>query len=333
MTNTRHDVLGIGNAIVDILASADDDFLIREGLAKGSMNLVDEQRSARLYDAMGAAVEASGGSAANTIAGIASLGGRGAYIGKVKADETGRFFTHDMRAIGVTFDVPPLAEGPATAKSMIFVTPDGERTMNTFLGACHRLTPDDVDPDLVAGSAVTYMEGYLWDPLDAKEAFLKAAGIAHGAGRRVAITLSDSFCVDRFRDEFLHLMRSGIVDTVFANEHELRALYQTADFDTALTALRSDVSLGIVTRSENGAIAIEKDTTVVGLAYPIEKLVDTTGAGDLFASGFLYGLTRGFHHAHSLKLGALAAAEVIQHIGPRPQTSLRALAQENGLEV
>lgn len=333
MLDARHDVLGIGNAIVDILAMADDAFLIREGLAKGSMNLVDEARSTHLYEAMGPAVEASGGSAANTIAGVASLGGRGAYIGKVKADDTGRFFTHDMRAIGVTFDVAPLIEGPATAKSMIFVTPDGERTMNTFLGACHRLTPDDVDPDLVAGSAVTYMEGYLWDPPAAKEAFLKAAAIAHGAGRRVAITLSDSFCVDRFRDEFLHLMRSGIVDTVFANEHELHALYQTADFDTALAALRADTRLGIVTRSENGAIVVEKDETVIGRAFAIDRLVDTTGAGDLFAAGFLHGLTRGFAHAASLKLGALAAAEVIQHMGPRPQVSLRALAQDHGLPV
>jgi sugar/nucleoside kinase (ribokinase family) len=231
----------------------------------------------------------------------------------------------------VTFDIAPLADGPATAKSMIFVTPDGERTMNTFLGACHRLTPADVEPDLVAGSAVTYMEGYLWDPPDAKQAFLKAAGIAHGAGRRVAITLSDSFCVDRYRDEFLHLMRSGTVDTVFANEHELHALYKTADFDTALAALRQDAGLGIVTRSENGAIVVAGGETVVGSAYPIEKLVDTTGAGDLFAAGFLHGLTRGFDHAHSLKLGAMAAAEVIQHVGPRPQTSLKALAAEYGL--
>lgn len=327
----RFDVLTIGNAIVDVFAQTEDDFLVREGLAKGAMILTSEERADHLYAAMGQSVEISGGSAANTAVGVASLGGRTAYFGKVKRDEAGKVFTHDLRAQGTHFETVPLSEGPSTAKSFIFITPDGERTMNTYLGACHLLGPADIEADVVEGAAITYMEGYLWDPQDAKDAFLKAADIAHKAGRRVAITLSDSFCVDRFRGEFLHLMRSGVVDTVFANTQEIKSLYETSDFETALAQVEKDCRLAIVTRSEDGALAIEGGTRVSVPAFPIDKLVDTTGAGDLFASGFLFGLARGLPHLASLKLGALAAAEVIQHVGARPQANLRVLAQENGL--
>lgn len=331
MTDIRFDVLAIGNAIVDVFARTEDDFLVREGLAKGAMILTSEERAEHLYAAMGQSVEISGGSAANTVVGVASLGGRGAYFGKVKADETGRIFTRDLRAQGVHYQTVPLEHGPATARSFIFITPDGERTMNTYLGATHRLGPTDIEEEVVRAAAITYMEGYLWDPQDAKDAFLKAAGIAHAAGRRVAITLSDSFCVDRFRAEFLHLMRSGAVDTIFANEQELRSLYETADIDTALRLVREDVRLAVVTRSERGAVAIESGVETAVPAFPIGRLVDTTGAGDLFASGFLFGLASGLPHERSLRLGALAAAEVIQHVGARPEASLKALAQEHGL--
>src|SRR4051794_21212292 len=240
MTTTRYDVLGIGNAIVDVIARTEDDFLIRQNMRKGGMQLIDEARAETIYEAMGPAIEISGGSAANTTVGVASLGGRAAFVGKVKDDELGRVFAHDIRAAGVAFDTPPDAEGPSTARCYILVTPDGERTMNTFLGAAQDLHPNDIDADAIAGTAITYLEGYLWDPPHAKEAFLKAAGIAHGAGRSVALTLSDAFCVDRYRAEFLDLIRNGTVDIVFANEHELHSLYQTADFQTAIDALRND---------------------------------------------------------------------------------------------
>ena len=272
------------------------------------------------------AMEISGGSAANTVVGVASLGGRGAYFGKVKNDAGGEVFTRDLRAQGIHYETTPLVEGPSTAKSFIFITPDGERTMNTYLGATHRLGPEDIDEDVVRSSAITYMEGYLWDPQDAKDAFLKAAGIAHRAGRRVAITLSDPFCVDRFRGEFLELIRSGIVDTLFANEHELRSLYETSDLQTSIDLVRRDARLTVVTRSEAGAIAVEGEVETSVPAFPIDRLVDTTGAGDLFAAGFLFGLARDMPHIASLKLGALAAAEVIQHVGARPQADLRRLA-------
>jgi sugar/nucleoside kinase (ribokinase family) len=275
----------------------------------------------------------SGGSAANTIVGVASLGARAAYVGKVRDDQIGRLYAHDIRAAGVTFETKPAADGPATGCSYILVTGDGERTMNTYLGAAQDLTPADIDADQVAASAILYLEGYLWDPKSAKEAFVKAAAIAHQAGRQVALTLSDAFCVDRYRDEFLELMRTDTVDLVFANEAELHALYQTADFDTALKQLRSDVRLAAVTRSEKGCVVASKQEVKAVPAFPIEKLVDTTGAGDLFAAGFLFGLSRGFGHENAGRLGALAAAEVIQHIGARPKVSLKALAQQNGLPV
>jgi adenosine kinase len=333
MTSAKYDVLGIGNAIFDVLVQTDESFLAAHEMTKGGMALIDEARALAIYQAMGPATEMSGGSAANTIVGIASLGARAAYVGKVKNDKIGELYTHDIRAAGVAFDTAPATTGPATGCSYILVTPDGERTMNTYLGAAQELTPDDIDPAEIAASAMVYLEGYLWDPKSAKEAFLKASKIAHGAGRQVALTLSDAFCVDRYRDEFLELMRSGTVDVIFANESELHALYQTSDFDTALGQLRSDVTLGVVTRSEKGCVVAAKDGVVGVPAFPIDKLVDTTGAGDLFAAGFLFGLARGASHHNCGRLGALAAAEVIQHIGARPQLSLKELAQQNGLPV
>ena len=282
---------------------------------------------------MGPATEMSGGSAANTIVGVANLGARAAYVGKVKDDQIGRLYTHDIRAAGVAFGTKPASDGPATGCSYILVTPDGERTMNTYLGAAQDLTPADIDAAEIAASHIVYLEGYLWDPKSAKEAFVKAATIAHGAGRQVALTLSDSFCVDRYRDEFLDLMRKGTVDLIFANEAELHALYQTSDFDTALKQLRDDTKLGVVTRSEKGCVVASKDSVVAAPAFPIGRLVDTTGAGDLFAAGFLFGLVRNAGYENAGRLGALAAAEVIQHIGARPQVSLKELAQQNGLPV
>jgi len=331
MPATRFDVLGIGNAIVDVLAKTEDDFLVRQNMRKGGMQLIDEKRADAIYDAMGPAVEISGGSAANTTVGVASFGARAAFVGKVRDDQLGRVFAHDIRAAGVTFETPPASGGPSTARSYILVTPDGERTMNTFLGAAQDLHPNDIDPDTIAATEIIYLEGYLWDPPRAKEAFLKAATIAHGVGRLVALTLSDAFCVDRYRAEFLGLIRDRTVDIVFANEHELHSLYETSDFDTAVNALRADARLAVVTRSEKGCLVVTREQTDAVRATPIERIVDATGAGDLFAAGFLVGLSRGADHRAAAQLGALAAAEVIQHIGARPQASLQALAEQNGL--
>jgi sugar/nucleoside kinase (ribokinase family) len=333
MTDAKHDVLGIGNAIFDVLVKTDEAFLSRHGMAKGSMALIDEARAAAIYGDMGPATEMSGGSAANTIVGLASFGARAAYVGKVKHDQIGGLYTHDIRAAGVAFDTRPATDGPATGCSYILVTGDGERTMNTYLGAAQDLTPDDIDPAQIAASRIVYLEGYLWDPKSAKEAFVKASNIAHEAGRQVALTLSDAFCVDRYRDEFLELMRKGTVDLVFANEAELRSLYETSDFDTALKQLRIDARLGVVTRSEKGCVVASSEGVIAVPAVPVDQLVDTTGAGDLFAAGFLFGLVRGAGYENAGRLGALAAAEVIQHIGARPQVSLKALAQQNGLPV
>jgi len=333
MASTRFDVLGIGNAIVDVIARTDDDFLARQNMRKGTMQLIDEPRAASIYDAMGPAVEVSGGSAANTIVGVASLGGRSAFVGKVKDDELGRVFAHDIRAAGVAFATPPASAGPSTARCYVLVTPDGERTMNTFLGAAQDLHPNDIDADAVAAAQIVYLEGYLWDPPHAKEAFVKAAKIAHGAERDVALTLSDAFCVDRYRAEFLDLIRSGTVDLVFANERELHSLYETADFDTALNALRNDARLAVVTRSEKGCLVVTREETDVVPADPVERVVDATGAGDLFAAGFLVGLSRGVDYRTAARLGALSAAEVIQHLGARPETSLKDLARDNGFEL
>ena len=331
MTVARYDVLGIGNAIVDVIARAEEDFLLRQGMRKGGMALIDAGRAEGIYAAMGPAVEVSGGSAANTIVGVASIGARAAFIGKVKDDLLGRAFAHDIRAAGVTFATTPAADGAPTGRCYVLVTPDGERTMNTFLGAAQDLHPADIDADMIAASAITYLEGYLWDPRNAKDAFLKAAKIAHDAGRIVALTLSDAFCVDRYRGEFLQLMRSKTVDLIFANETELHSLYQTADFDAAAAALRADVEAAVVTRSEKGCLVIGPDGTEAVPAFPVERVVDTTGAGDLFAAGFLCGLARGADDRTCGRLGALAAAEVIQHLGARPEVSLKDLARENGL--
>jgi adenosine kinase len=333
MTATKYDVLGIGNAIFDVLVQADEAFLAAHGMTKGGMALIDENRATAIYRDMGPATEMSGGSAANTIVGLASLGARAAYVGKVRDDQIGRLYTHDIRAAGVAFETRPAADGPATGCSYILVTPDGERTMNTYLGAAQELMPADIDAAEVAASGIVYLEGYLWDPKSAKEAFVKASTIAHESGRQVALTLSDSFCVDRYRGEFLELMRGGTVDLVFANEAELHSLYQTSDFEGALKQLRADVGLGVVTRSEKGCVVASVDGVTAVPAFPIQKMVDTTGAGDLFAAGFLFGLVRGAGHEAAGRLGALAAAEVIQHIGARPQVSLKELAQQNGLPV
>ncbi len=326
------DVLCLGNAIVDIIAPVDDDFLLAQNVAKGGMNLIHEQRAEQLYGAMGAVTVVSGGSAANTAVGIASLGARAGYVGKVRDDEVGGLFARDLRATGVAFDTAPAGEGPATARSFILVTPDGQRTMNTYLGACQNLTVGDIDEPTVRAAGIVYLEGYLWDPPAAKQAFVKAAGIAHAEGRRVALTLSDSFCVDRYRAEFLDLMRTGTVDIVFSNESELHALYQTADFDTALAALRAERNvLGVVTRGAEGSVVATREAAVAVGAFAIDRLVDSTGAGDLFAAGFLAGLSQGQDHRACARLGALAAAEVIQHLGARPATSLADLARQNGL--
>ena len=337
MTDTRFDVLGIGNAIVDVLARAEDDFLVREGLVKGSMRLIDAAEAERLYDHMGPAKEISGGSAGNTIAALAGLGARAAYFGKVADDHLGRAFSHDIRAVGVHFETAPLLriapDHAPTARSMILVTPDGERTMNTFLGACTHLGPDDVDPDVVAASEVVYLEGYLWDPPAAKEAFRKASKIAHAHGRRVALTLSDSFCVDRWRAEFLDLMLTGVVDLVFANQAEVKSLYETADIEAGIAALRADVALAAVTLSEEGSLVATAEGVVRVPASPVETVVDTTGAGDLYAAGFLFGLTRGWEPAGCAELGGLLAAEIIGHVGARSQTDLADLVRQAGFPL
>src|SRR5215204_2404573 len=287
MAEAKFDVLTIGNAIVDVLAHTEEDFLVREGLVKGSMRLIDGAEADRLFDHMGPAQLISGGCAGNTAAGVASFGGRAAFIGKVADDELGKFFRHDMNALGIHFPAAPLTDGTPTARSMILITPDSERTMNTYLAACQELSPADIDRPTVESAAITYLEGYLWDPPKAKEAFRIAAGVAHKAGRKVAITLSDSFCVDRFRDEFLELMRSGALDIVFANRHEVLSLYQTGDFETAIACLERDVGLAVVTMSAEGSLAIAGGKRVKVPAAPIERIVDLTGAGDLYAAGFL----------------------------------------------
>jgi sugar/nucleoside kinase (ribokinase family) len=331
MTSTRYDVLGLGNAIVDVLARTDDDFLLKQAMRKGSMSLIDEARAGEIYDVMGPAIEISGGSAANTIVGAAGFGARAAFIGRVKNDSLGNVFAHDIRAAGVAFDTAPSSEGPSTGRCYVLVTPDGERTMHTYLGAAQDLHPRDVDEGAVASAAITYLEGYLWDPPHAKEAFRRAATVAHEAKRLVALSLSDAFCVDRWRNEFLHLLRSGTVDLLFCNESELHSLYQTADFDTAIASLRGDAKRAVVTRGVNGCIVIEGQRTTEAPAFPVDKVVDTTGAGDLFAAGFLFGTARQLGDDRAARLGALAAAEVISHLGARPEKSLSALAQENGL--
>jgi sugar/nucleoside kinase (ribokinase family) len=325
------DVLALGNAIVDVIAHTDDDFLAARKLHKGAMQLIDEARAEELYAAMGPATIVSGGSAANTVVGVASLGLRTGFVGKVRDDELGKLYAHDLKAVDVAVGVAAAQDGPATARSFILVTPDGERTMNTYLGASQHLRAEDVDPHTVRAARIVYLEGYLWDPPEAKQAFRKAMTIAHEAGNQVALTLSDPFCVDRYRDEFLALMRDGSIDVLFANIHELKSLYQTAEESAALAALREEGVLGVVTRSAEGALVVTRQETRAIPAAPIERLVDTTGAGDLFAAGFLAGMSLGLDHGDCARLGGLAAAEVIQHIGARPQASLRDLARQEGL--
>jgi sugar/nucleoside kinase (ribokinase family) len=328
------DVLGIGNAIVDVLARAEDDDLHNAGLRKGTMQLVDEARAAEIYAAMGPTTIVSGGSAANTMAGLASLGRSAAFVGKVRDDDAGREFSHDIRKAGVAFETASANDGAATARCLILVTPDGQRTMNTYLGACQALEPEDIDEDAVAAARVLYMEGYLWDPPGAKKAFLRAAKISRAHKRKVALSLSDAFCVDRYRDEFFGLIRDGVVDILFANESELHSLYQTADFDTALAALRAEKNLlGVVTRSEKGVVVAQASGAIAVPAFPVGEIVDTTGAGDLFAAGFLAGYVQEMPHEKSAALGALSAAEVISHFGARPQRDLLQLARDNGLST
>ena len=321
------DVVGIGNAIVDVLSQADEAFLKAQDLIKGSMNLIDGARAEALYAAMGPGVEVSGGSAANTMAGLASLGGRGAFVGKVRNDQLGGIFQHDIRAAGVAFDTPVAADGPPTARCLIFVTPDAQRTMNTFLGAAVELAPHDLDRAGIEGAKVTYMEGYLWDPPNAKAAFQAAAEMAHEAGRKVALSLSDSFCVERHRDSFLELI-GGHVDLLFANEDEIRSLFQVEDFDRALQETRGHCEIAALTRSDKGSVVLAGGEVHVVDAEPVDNVVDTTGAGDLYAAGFLYGYTQGKGLYDCGRIGALAAAEVLSHYGARPETSLEDLVAE-----
>lgn len=325
-----YDVAAIGNAIVDVIAPADDQFLADLDLVKGSMGLIDDARAIFLYEKMAAGIEASGGSAANTVAGIASLGGRAAYIGKVANDQLGNVFQHDIRAIGVSFDTPRLVGGAPTARCLINVTPDGQRTMSTFLGASNQLTVDDVSPDLVASAKILYLEGYLFDPMEARRAFAKATAIARTHGRQIALTLSDSFVVERHRAALLGFIETE-VDILFANAAEVCALFETPDIDAAISALRGKVAIAAVTRSENGSSLLAGDSVTHVEASPVEKVIDTTGAGDQYAAGVLFGLARGRSILECGQLGSLAAGEVISHYGPRPSVSLQALAAKAGL--
>ena len=325
MASGQLDVIGIGNALVDVLSHADEDLIVRQGLAKGTMRLVDEARARALYEAMGPGVEMSGGSAANTVVGVASFGGRAHYVGKVRDDQLGDVFGHDLRATGVGYDTPRATSGPPTGRCLILVTPDAQRTMSTFLGASVRLGPADVDRGLIARGKILYLEGYLFDPPDAQEAFRAAAAIAHAAGRKVALTLSDPFCVERHRAAFLDLVQHH-VDILFANEAEICALYQVRDFDAAVSHVRGHCELAALTRSAKGSVLVQGNRLHVVQAHPVDAVVDTTGAGDLYASGVLYGLAQGLDLPTCGRLGSLAAAEVIAHVGARPMVPLTELA-------
>ncbi|MDO8378934.1 adenosine kinase [Phenylobacterium sp.] len=325
-----YDVAAIGNAIVDVIAPATDDFLSANALDKGAMMLIDEARGVELYGKMAAGIEASGGSAGNTIAGVASFGGRAAYLGKVAKDQLGDVFAHDMRAIGAHFDTPPLTGGPATARSLINVTPDGERTMCTYLGASTEFAADDVDPAIIEGAKIVYLEGYLFDAEAARRAFAKAAGLARGSGRMIAITLSDGFVVERHREALLGFIESQ-VDLVFANDTELMAMFQTDDFNDAMAQMRGKVKIAAVTRGAAGSTIAAAGQTFDVSAYPVEKVVDTTGAGDQYAAGFMFGLAKGRPLNVCGQLGSLAASEVISHYGPRPLVNLKDLAASKGL--
>jgi sugar/nucleoside kinase (ribokinase family) len=321
------DVVGIGNALVDVLSQETDAFLVAQRLTKGAMQLVDGARARELYAAMGSAVEVSGGSAANTIVGVASFGGRAHYIGKVRDDQLGEVFSHDLRAVGVGYTTDPTTTGPATGRCLIVVTPDAQRTLTTYLGASVLLGPGDVDKELIERAEIVYLEGYLFDPPEAQRAFHVAAGLAHAAGRKVALTLSDPFCVGRHRAAFRELVERH-VDLLFANEAEIRALYGAADFDTALQQVRHHCAVAALTRSERGSVVVAGADVHVIDARRLDRVVDTTGAGDLYAAGFLYGLSRGRDLATCGRLGALAAAEIISHVGARPLTPLARLVAE-----
>jgi sugar/nucleoside kinase (ribokinase family) len=327
----EHDVVGIGNAIVDVIARCDDGFLARHGCIKGSMQLVDADAVSRLYGDMGPAVEISGGSVANTMVGVASFGGRAGFIGKTAADQFGQVFGHDIRSAGVTFNTPPVAKGSEpTGRCLVLVTPDGQRTMNTFLGVSPQLGGGEVDAELIASARIVYLEGYLFDRPEAKAAFRQAAAIASRAKRQVALSLSDPFCVDRHRGEFLELIRAS-VDILFANEAEITSLYQTRSFEEAARRAQADTRLAALTRSEKGSVILGAGKSLVVPAAPVAKVVDTTGAGDLYAAGFLYGIAAGRNLEVAGRLGSLAAAEIISHIGARPEKSLRDLARAAGL--
>ena len=328
--STLKDVVGIGNAIVDVLAHADDALLDRHGMAKGAMTLVDAEQAASIYASMGPTVEMSGGSVANTMAGLAALGGTGSYVGKVRDDRFGTLFRHDLDAMGIAMDVRLAGDGPPTARCLILVTPDGQRSMATHLGACVELGPQDIDAEVIGRHRITYLEGYLWDLPEAKEAMLSAAQHACAAGRQVALTLSDPFCVSRHRDSFLELIRSH-VDILFANEQEIISLYQVDDFDAALQRLRGHCDVAALTRSEKGSVLVSGDEVHIIGARPVERVVDTTGAGDLYAAGLLFGLTHGYDLPTSGRIGSIAAAEIISHLGARPEADLQELMR-HGLE-
>jgi sugar/nucleoside kinase (ribokinase family) len=329
LSEATYDVVAIGNAIVDVLSQTDDAFIVSEGMTKGSMQLMFSPEDAdALYAKMGPGIEASGGSAANTVAGIAALGGNCGFIGQVAEDQLGDVFAHDIRAAGVSFTTASRGGEPTTARCLIFVTPDGQRTMNTFLGASQFLPASALDRDMIASGAILYLEGYLWDPEEPRAAMREAIAVARGAGRKVAFTLSDVFCISRHGGDFRKLMADGLIDIMFANENEILALMEVEDFDDAVAQAAAQVPLLVVTRSEKGAIAVSGGRTVAAPAEPIDKVVDTTGAGDLFAAGFLRGQAQGWDLERSLKLGAICAAEIISHVGARPMCDMQALVAQ-----
>jgi sugar/nucleoside kinase (ribokinase family) len=330
MAEKIYDVVGIGNAIVDIIARCDDGFLSKHDLAKGFMRLIDAEEANRLYEAMGPAVERSGGSVANSIAGLASFGAKCGFVGRVAADQFGGIFRHDIRSLGVTYETAPATDGAPTARCLILVTPDGERTMNTFLGASVDFTPEDLDTAMIGAAKIVYLEGYLFDREEAKAAFRTAARVAKASGAKVALSLSDAFCVDRHRADFQALVREG-ADIVFANEKEITTLYQVNSFAEAADAALQDCEMAVLTRSASGSVIVASGATIEMAAEPVPEVVDLTGAGDLYAAGFLYGLTQGAPLPACGRLGSLAAAEVIGHIGARPERPLRKLAKEKGL--
>jgi sugar/nucleoside kinase (ribokinase family) len=332
MTHSRYDVVAVGNAIIDILAAVPDAFLAEEGIAKGGMTLIDEERADHLTARMADAVVAAGGSAANTMTGVASFGGTAAYIGKVADDALGTRFTQEFRASGVTFDTPPRPGQPGTARSLIAVTPDGQRSMNTYLGASTLLAASDIDTALIQSGATIFLEGYLFDRDEAKAAFVRAAELARAAERKVALTLSDRFCVDRHRDSFRHLVK-GHIDILFSNESEITGLYENDDLNAALDSARKECPLVIVTRGEHGSLIAAGNETVEVATIPVAKVVDSTGAGDQYAAGFLFGYAKGRSLAECGALASLAAAEVISHMGPRPEQNLRALALKSGFRT